>query len=423
MTVKMSMSKLDDHLESPYYVFWVEAGTCLGFLKTFLESLAHNLSVSLHKSVMKNILVCRQKQSNPAYMNMCRHSIISYKRSLSQWTINCCANCQSYINQLVKCCDPPFKLKQCNWNNSDNQLWPTDPWEKAKVFMNPGQKRCQRCPSDTDMSGLVNFLDNCTVSGTWWRPSPTFKQKLAKVRECRNALMHSATLQISSQQKQDYIATMLDLVQDYLAHPNLRQQAQNTVHLLKEVQRSNFVITTDAEFKVLKDRAASLRQQNKDMRVGMEDLQKQCHELIGKKDKNSQKKLKALLIQIEENSTALETLDDIFSSLKTLANSNQELTEKMKLPIIKTSTSLNKTRAKLTEARKDQRAITKQDVNVIEETIPQYQAKQEQIEILRYQVEQLKNEKQKLEKELEMMKRDMDTYKSNSIQETHKQML
>ena len=177
----MSMSKLDDHLEDPYYVFWVEAGTCLGFLKTFLESLAHNLSVSLHKSVLKNILVCRQKQNNPAYMNMCRHSTISYKRSLSQWTINCCAKCQSYINQLVKCCDPPFKLKQCNWNNSDNQLWPTDPWEKAKVYMNPGQKRCQRCPSDTDMSGLVNFLDNCTVSGTWWRPSPTFKQKLAKV--------------------------------------------------------------------------------------------------------------------------------------------------------------------------------------------------------------------------------------------------
>ena len=69
------------------------------------------------------------------------------------------------------------------------------------------------------------------------KPSPgqLVEHLLFQVRECRNALMHPATLQISSQQKQDYIATMLDLVQDYLAHPNLRQQAQNTVHLLKEV--------------------------------------------------------------------------------------------------------------------------------------------------------------------------------------------
>ena len=74
------------------------------------------------------------------------------------------------------------------------------------------------------------------------------------------------------------------------------------------------MITTDAEFKVLRDRAASLRQQNKDMRVGMEDLQKQCHDLVGKKDKNSQKKLKALLIQIEENSKAMETVSYMIMS-------------------------------------------------------------------------------------------------------------
>ena len=74
------------------------------------------------------------------------------------------------------------------------------------------------------------------------------------------------------------------------------------------------MITTDAEFKVLRDRAASLRQQNKYMRTGMEDLQKQCHELLGRKDKHSQKKLKALLIQIEENSTALETVSYMITS-------------------------------------------------------------------------------------------------------------
>ena len=179
----MAMSSLgvEDHLRDPYYVLWVEAGTCLGFLKTFLEALADNLSVSLHKTILKNILVCRQNQSNPRYMTMCKNSIISFKRTMNKWTINCCANCQCYIDQLIKCCDPPFKLKQGNWASSDIQLWPKDCWEKAKVYMKSYQQNVHNSPQDTDFSDLVNFIDHCHVTGAWWRPSGIFKLKITKV--------------------------------------------------------------------------------------------------------------------------------------------------------------------------------------------------------------------------------------------------
>lgn len=404
-TVKMAMSKLEDHLEDPYYVLWVEAGTSLGFLKTFLENLASCVSVSLHKTIMKNILVCRQKQNNPAYMKMCSNSIISFKRSLNQWTINCCANCQCYVDQLVKCCDPPFKFKQSNFSNSDIQLWPSDAWEKAKVYMNSGQKRTHKCPQDTDLSGIINFLDNCIVSGSWWRPGLGLsKLKIAKVRDCRNAIMHSATLKISQQQFQDYVAIMLDLLQDFLMHPNLKRQAQDTVHQINEVQKSCFVVTTDAQFRVLKDRATTLRQQNKEVRTEMEELHKHCHDLIGKRDKKSQKTMEELVIKIRKKEEDLKTLDATFASVKTLVNTNQELTKRMESHISKTATSLNKTRAKLTEVRKDQRAVTKEEETVIEETIQEYQAKQERVEHFRQQAENLKRENQKIEKELETVK-------------------
>ena len=160
---KDRMSNLDTHLKDPGYILWVQAGTCIGFLKTFLEQLAFHVSASLHKTIMKNLLVCVQKQHDPAKMKMCNHSIISFKRTHNKWTISCCANCQCYIDQLVKFCDPPFKFRQSNWNNSDIQLWPTDHWEKAKVYMNYGQKRTQKTPQDTDLSGILNFIDNCST--------------------------------------------------------------------------------------------------------------------------------------------------------------------------------------------------------------------------------------------------------------------
>lgn len=174
------MSTLDDHLEDPNYVLWVEAGTCLGFLKPFLESLAENISLSLHETVLNNIHVCRQKQSNPACMKMCDNSHISFKKTMNKWIINCCANCQCYIDQLVKCCDQPFKLKRFNWDGSNRQLWPMDSWEKAKVYMDTNQRSSHQ-PCDTDFSALVNFIDHCWVPGSCWRPSGIFKLKLDKV--------------------------------------------------------------------------------------------------------------------------------------------------------------------------------------------------------------------------------------------------
>ena len=59
-----------------------------------------------------------------------------------------------------------FKFKQGNWDNSDVQVWPKNHWEMAKVFMNPGQKKTQTTPKDTDLSGVLNFIDHCMIAKT-----------------------------------------------------------------------------------------------------------------------------------------------------------------------------------------------------------------------------------------------------------------
>ena len=171
------VSVLEIHLEDPGYILWVQAGTCMGFIKIFLEQLAAEVSASLHKTVMRNLHVCVQKQNNPAKMKMCNHSDISFKRALNKWTISCCTNCQCYVDQLVKLTEPPFKFRQSNWDNSNIPLWPTDPWEKAKVYMNYGQTISQRSPQDTDLSGILNFIDNCSLSQCWWKIEHKLKRK------------------------------------------------------------------------------------------------------------------------------------------------------------------------------------------------------------------------------------------------------
>ena len=57
-----------------------------------------------------------------------------------------------------------FEPTQNNWNNASVQLWPQEPWEMAKVYMNTGQKGGHKTPKDTDLSGVLNFIDHCMMA-------------------------------------------------------------------------------------------------------------------------------------------------------------------------------------------------------------------------------------------------------------------
>ena len=151
-TVKMCT--LEARLQNAEYRNWVKAGICCIYTKEGLEDFADVES----KSFYQNVLASVPAAGNP----VC--GITIYRRSL----INPCKHpyCQAFLAAVLReGLDPNhgFTIRQDNLNNTDVSLWHSHPWELAKLFMNKGQKPTQTTPSDTDLSGIANFLRHCKV--------------------------------------------------------------------------------------------------------------------------------------------------------------------------------------------------------------------------------------------------------------------
>ena len=154
------MATLADRLGDAEYKNWIKDVLCLGFVKDGIETFADERSQLLHQHVIQ------QLGSNPSAQQLCKKAHIS--KQANKWKMNCAqncpGNCQQYIDELEKMCDQSFKFEKDNWNNSNNQLWPKEPWEMVKVYMNKGQRGAHKTPKDTDLSGILNFIDHCILA-------------------------------------------------------------------------------------------------------------------------------------------------------------------------------------------------------------------------------------------------------------------
>ena len=163
------MTTLSQRLQDLGYKDWIKAGLCLSFAKEGLKDFAVDRSKQFHKAVLDTL----KRNGNPSCNGICNHATINWGR------VSCCNNCQAFVDEIDQQNQKSFKFKQHNWKNSDMTLWLTNPWEMAKVFMNDGQKPTQRSPVDTDLSGILNFIDHCVVA----KRSIVNTHNIAKVKE------------------------------------------------------------------------------------------------------------------------------------------------------------------------------------------------------------------------------------------------
>ena len=153
------MSTLQARLNDPEYRFWVKAGICLLYIKEGLEDFVTNTSLQFHQNVLANLTrsaiantgqpVCGVNINRQRLVTVCQHPY-----------------CQMFLNAVIhEGLDPnqPFTLKRANLANSDVNLWHSQPYELAKLFMNAGQTAAQTGPAQTDLSGLVNFIGHCKI--------------------------------------------------------------------------------------------------------------------------------------------------------------------------------------------------------------------------------------------------------------------
>lgn len=145
------MATLDERLKDDEYRHWVKAVLCLQYTKDGLLSFASKKSQDLHNAVLAQM----RTSGNPSVGGVCSAARIDLKRK----AIICCANCNEFLVETKRHCSGTLNL-----NNFDIKDLHNQPWQLAKLFMNPGQDVTNTIPGQTDLSGILNFLDHCTMA-------------------------------------------------------------------------------------------------------------------------------------------------------------------------------------------------------------------------------------------------------------------
>ena len=155
------MSTLQGRLQNIDYKNWLKAGLCLIYSKEGLEDFANTKSQQLHQNVLANVASASITNTvNP----ICGISINRHRKLINQCTH---AYCKGFLTAVMQeGLDPnhPFTIRPANLANTDVGLWHSQHWELAKLYMNFGQLPTQTDPSETDLSGIINFLSHCRVS-------------------------------------------------------------------------------------------------------------------------------------------------------------------------------------------------------------------------------------------------------------------
>lgn len=342
------MASLEKRLQNPDYKTWVKAGVCLGFVKTGLEQFADEKSRLFHKGILNQL----QSTGNPSSQNVCSQAKVLKGKT------TCCYNCQCYVDEIDRQNNYCFKFQPGNWSNSDTQLWPKDPWEMAKVFMNPGQKAAQRSPFDTDLSGILNFIDHCSIA----KGDIVNTFNISKVRDGRNSVMHSASMTLAHSDFIKFTDAMIDLLEDPGALGKMAD-AQQAVKNIQAVRLADFHISKEAEFKVLTQKSEALQLKLKLLQKEVLKIRTETA-IIGLETKKNTKDLKELEQTNDENVSQLKHQieamqvheDEVCASLVSLKKKIEEdkdLREEMQIQVEDIENSLIEIKPKLKETIQD----------------------------------------------------------------------
>ena len=146
------MTTLEGRLRDPDYRNWVKSALCLQYTRDGLETFSGLKSLELNQKIIQQLRL----NGNPSVHNLCPTIGFDLRRKL----ITCCRNCNGILTEVMKY--RPWRL-DLNLRNSDPSQLLHQHWQASKLCMNPGQDANSSGPKDTDISGLLNFIDHCTV--------------------------------------------------------------------------------------------------------------------------------------------------------------------------------------------------------------------------------------------------------------------
>ncbi|XP_007521163.1 uncharacterized protein CXorf38 homolog isoform X1 [Erinaceus europaeus] len=198
----MVLSELAARLNSAEYKNWVKAGHCLLLLRGCLQGFIDREMLAFHQG-----LLAAAPSLGPRAT--CRSGSRCSPRA-RQFQPQCQV-CADWKREILK--HHTNRNGDIYWGNCQPGRWPIDPWEVAKAFM-PRGLADKTGPQQCDAVALLNLINSCdhfTVD----------RKKVTEVIKCRNEIMHSSEMKVSSAWLQNFQMKIQSFLNEFKNIPDI----------------------------------------------------------------------------------------------------------------------------------------------------------------------------------------------------------
>ncbi|XP_072283222.1 uncharacterized protein CXorf38 homolog isoform X1 [Pyxicephalus adspersus] len=288
----MALTSLLLRLNCAEYKNWMKAGYCLQILQSRLQGYIDVEMQRFHRQLRQN-MAARQRHTC-----QCRSKGKQFQPN--------CAVCKEWKEHILN--HHNNKNGEIHWGNCNPSLWPTHYWEVAKVYMPRGQTN-SKGPRQCDAAALLNLINSCDH----------FKvSNITKVREvikCRNDLMHSSDMKVSSSWLDDFGQKIQELIYEFRHVPSLVNEADQ----IQEVLLTDWSVDNLSVYEVdgcVADGGENFCIRNSSLDgFSLNELEIQLVSQL----------LEELYLQKEENGALSEEDQDSVRKMKTFLTENQDL--------------------------------------------------------------------------------------------------
>ncbi|XP_062982595.1 uncharacterized protein CXorf38 homolog [Elgaria multicarinata webbii] len=206
----MALAELAARLNCAEYKNWVKAGHSLLLLRAALQRFAGEQIHAFHRQLVARLgplgarcsgrCIPRGKQFQPA-----------------------CSLCKEWKKEILS--HHTHRTGDVNWGNCRPWLWPSNSWELAKAYMPRGKADCYG-PDKCDASALLNLFTFCDHF------SNIDPKKVREVIKCRNELMHSSDMKVSSSWLNEFGNHVQDLLTEFQHVPEAQTAGTRIEKLL-----------------------------------------------------------------------------------------------------------------------------------------------------------------------------------------------
>ncbi|XP_054422522.1 uncharacterized protein CXorf38 homolog isoform X1 [Pteronotus mesoamericanus] len=212
----MVLSELAVRLNCVEYKNWVKAGHCLLMLRGCLQGFVGREILAFHRSLLASAPGLGPSATCRSGSRCSPHARQFYPQ---------CQVCTEWKREILK--HHTNRNGDIYWGNCRPGRWPVDAWEVAKAFM-PRGLADKTGPEECDAVALLSLINSCDHF-------VVNRKKVTEVIKCRNEIMHSSEMKVSSTWLRDFQIKIQNFLEEF----------QNIPEIVEVYSRIEQLLTSD----------------------------------------------------------------------------------------------------------------------------------------------------------------------------------